>query len=188
MAFQAWTCRISTAQVDGSNGQATNKECQAPRQRRRTDVRPVSKSKSTLHHQIMAPKVSQYSSLKSDDLLPGQRVSIDHYVLSLPGRLYESRGGTPIKDMYHGGAIFVDHASGYIGVRHKVSLGAADTIQAKLSFEQEAYDHGVTLQSFHKDFVKALDDKNQTIRYSGANTRFQAGVSERAIRTVVSMA
>ena len=84
----------------------------------------------------------------------------------------------------------------YIGVRHQVSLGAADTIQAKLSFEQEAYDHGVTLQSFHcdrgtfaaKDFVKALDDKNQTIRYSGANTGFQAGVSERAIRTVVNMA
>ena len=89
-------------------------------------------------------------------------------------------------NMYHGGAIFVDHASGYIAIRHQVSLGASDTIQAKLSYEQECFNSGVTVGSYHcdrgtfaaKDFVAALNEKDQSIRYSGANTGFQSGVSE----------
>ena len=91
--------------------------------------------------------------------------------------------------MHHGGAIFVDHASGHISIRHQVSLNASDTIQAKLSFKHEAFNNGVTVSSYHcdrgtfaaKDFVAALNKKDQTIRYSGANIGFQSGVSERAI-------
>ena len=77
--------------------------------------------------------------LKKNDLLPGQKVSVDHYVSSLPGRLNTSRGGTKTSNMYTGGAIFVDHASGYIDVKHQVSLGASDTIESKLSYEQAAH-------------------------------------------------
>ena len=90
----------------------------------------------------------------------------------------------------------MDHASGYNSIRHQVSLNAADTIQAKLSFEKEAFGHGIKITNYHcdkgtfaaADFVEAIAESEQNIRYSGANTGFQSGVSERAIRTVVSMA
>ena len=49
--------------------------------------------------------------------MPGQEVSVDHFVCSERGRLFSSRGKTVDKDMYAGGCIFVDHASNYISSR-----------------------------------------------------------------------
>ena len=92
--------------------------CQFGKQTRRPVHNPKNKS---LQAQVLQP-TCDYHSLKAGDLLPGQRVSVDHYVSSVPGRLYKSRGGTRDANMYHGGAIFVDHASGFISVRHQVSL------------------------------------------------------------------
>ena len=147
-----------------------------------------------LREQIMQP--TKHASLKNEDLLPGQRVSVDHFISAIPGRLYKSRGGTHLEDKYHGGAIFVDHASGHISIRHQVSLQTTDTIHSKLSYEAEAFSSGVTIQAYHsdkgtfaaKDFVNAIDDAKQTIKYSGSHTGFQNGVAERAIQTIVSMA
>ena len=34
----------------------------------------------------------KYQELKKDDLLPGQMVSVDHYILRDPGRLYHTKG------------------------------------------------------------------------------------------------
>ena len=78
---------------------------------------------------------SKEMELKKNDLHPGQKVSVDHFQSALPGRLYSSRGRMDSKDMYHGGSIFVDHASGYIQVHHQVSLSADETIKAKLMYE-----------------------------------------------------
>ncbi|KAI2490134.1 hypothetical protein MHU86_24436 [Fragilaria crotonensis] len=50
--------------------------------------------------------------LKTDNLLPGQRISVDHFICSTRGRLLTSAGKTKLDDMYTGGCIFVDHASG----------------------------------------------------------------------------
>ena len=74
---------------------------------------------------------------------------MDHYVSSVPGRLYNSRGCNDPDEMYHGGSIFVDHASGFIGLRHQVSLSAADSIKDKLSFDVEAKESAVTNQAYH---------------------------------------
>jgi len=125
--------------------------------------------------------------LKKGDIFPGQRISVDHYQSAVPGRPYSSRGSTDTKNMYHGGAIFVDHASGYLSVKHQVSLSAADTIKAKLKFEREASESGVIIQGYHtdngtfnaKEFMEALTAANQKIRFSGAGGAHQNGVAER---------
>ena len=52
--------------------------------------------------------------LKNDDLVSGQRVSVDQFQSDLPGGLYNSKWRTDAKDIFHGGYIFVNHASGYI--------------------------------------------------------------------------
>jgi len=48
--------------------------------------------------------------IRKNNLLPGQEVSVDHFVCSEKGRLFTSRGKTADKDMYADGCIFVDHS------------------------------------------------------------------------------
>jgi hypothetical protein len=116
--------------------------------------------------------------LKKDDLVPGQRVSVDHYQTAQPGRLYSSRGSTDKSDMFHGGAIFIDHASGYVALRHQVSLSTTDTIKAKVNFERFAYHEGVYIQQNHtdngvfnaKEFLKELIESQQQVCFSGVDT------------------
>ena len=78
----------------------------------------------------------------------------------------------------HGLAIFIDHASGYIALRHQVSLSSTDTIKAKVDYERFAYHDGVYIQQYHtnngvfnsKDFMKELMDSQQQVRFSGVGT------------------
>jgi len=134
--------------------------------------------------------------LKKNDLLPGQRVSVDHYQSAVPGRLYTSKGSTDEKDMFHGGAIYVDHASGYVILRHQVSFGSSDTLRGKLEFERLAYNDGVVIQNYHtdngvfstKEFMGAIMEQRQQVRFSGSGAAHQNGVAERGIQTVVNMA
>ena len=67
-----------------------------------------------------APVPDREGSLKSGDLHPGQRVSVDHFYATHKGRLYESFGKSKADKMYMGGCIFVDHASGHVHVEHEV--------------------------------------------------------------------
>ena len=84
-----------------------------------------------------------------DNLNPGQRVSVDHFHSSIPGGIYTSRWRTDNKYMHHEGYIFDDHASGYIQVIHQVAVIAADTAEAKLTYERDAYHEGVFIQWYH---------------------------------------
>ena len=146
---------------------------------------------------ITEPRDDKEMELKKDDLIPGQRISVDHYQSAATGRLYSSRGSTQDSHKFHGGAIFVDHASGKVSICHQISLSGPDTIKAKLHFEKDAYDDGVIIQSYYhtdngvftsKQFMDELLDHRQTIRFSGSGAAHQNGVAERAIRTVVTMA
>ena len=135
-------------------------------------------------------------SLKKNVLFPGQVVASDHYMSSVPGRLYSSRGSTPSERMYHGGTIFVDNATGLIDIEHQVSLSANDTIKAKLKFEEKARESGVSVQAYHTDngvftseeFLSKLSEDGQKIKFSGVGAAHQNGVAERAIKTIVTMA
>lgn len=141
------------------------------------------------------PKEEKEMSLKAEDLMPGQRVSMDHYECRQPGRLYASKGSSRAQS-FCGGAIFVDHATGYVSIQHQVTLGAADTIQSKVRFERAALEDGVIIQGYHtdngvfssKEFMEELMHKGQNVRFSGAGAGHQNGVAERSIRTVVGIA
>jgi hypothetical protein len=159
--------------------------CQYGKGRRRPSLGKVTK-----------PIPSKEGSLKSEDLFPGQTVSVDHFQSSAKGRLYESFGKTSEDKMYSGGCIFVDHATGYIHVEHQVSWSAAETIAAKHRYERHMLDMGVTVVSYQSDngtfgaaaFVKELLTKNQHSTYSGVGAHHQNGVVERGIGTIMSMA
>ena len=121
---------------------------------------------------------------------PGDRVSSDQYEVRLKGRTL-----TTSKDqnqMYNGGTIFIDHASGKVFGYHQVSLRAGETLISKRKLEREASQHGITIKSFLSDngiykseeFRSDLTRKNQDIRFSGVGAHHQNGVSERHIKTI----
>ena len=114
--------------------------------------------------------------LKKDHLLPGQMVSADHYILRDPGRLYHTKGKSDQSDMFSGGCVFIDHASGYVISKHQVAINATETVKAKLTFEREAQSQGVVIKGYHTDngilnsseFMEELLKKQQEIRFSEA--------------------
>jgi hypothetical protein len=73
--------------------------------------------------------------LKKDNLLPGQRISVDHFICSTKGRLSTSAGKTKESEMYDGGCIFVDSGSGYVHVEFQTTLDTHKSLKAKQKFE-----------------------------------------------------
>ena len=145
---------------------------------------------------VKTPKPERAGSLKHEDLFPGQRVSVDHFVCSTKGRLYSSKGKTADKDMYCGGCLFVDHASGYIHVEHQVAFNAAQTLLSKHRFERHCQDMGATVVNYQTDngvfnaaaFVTEIEKRGQQVRFSGVGAHHQNGVAERNIGTIMRMA
>jgi hypothetical protein len=86
--------------------------------------------------------------IRKGDLQPGDCVSVNQYVSSVPGRLPHTAGKEKPNEKYNGGTIFVDHASSYIHLTHQVSLRAGETLKSKLGFERFADSCGVRLRSF----------------------------------------
>jgi hypothetical protein len=132
-----------------------------------------------------------------DNLLPGQRIAVDHFICSTRGRLLTSAGKTKLDDMYTGGCIFVDHASGYIFVEDQVSLNLHETLKAKESFERMCRNTGVTPQDYLADnlktftsaeFSRNLSDFQQVIRFAGVGAHHHNGIAERNIRTIMAVA
>jgi hypothetical protein len=131
--------------------------------------------------------------LRSDTtLLPGSRISVDHYESSVRGRLTSTYGKENSSLKLCGGTIFTNHYSGFIQVNHQPSLSATDTILSKNKFEASMEDCGIAVQSYHSDdgiftsrqFEEQLQLAHQTIRFSGVGARHQNGIAERSIQTV----
>ncbi len=81
--------------------------------------------------------------LSKEVLIPGQKVSMDHFIVSTPGRLFNSRGSESHDRRFKGGVIFVDHATGYVFVEPVVNFTAGEAIRAKRAFEAEMSSMGV---------------------------------------------
>jgi hypothetical protein len=69
--------------------------------------------------------------LSKDMLFPGQNLLIDHFIVTTLGMLFQSRGGKSHDSMFKGGAIFVDHTSGFVNVVPVVNFTAGETLRAK---------------------------------------------------------
>ena len=89
--------------------------------------------------------------LKKDHLLPGHMVSADHYISRAPGRLYHTKGKSDQSDIFSGGCAFIDHASGYVSIKHQVAINATETVKEKLTFERESQSQGVVIKGYHND-------------------------------------
>ena len=72
--------------------------------------------------------------LNKDNILPGKMVSADHYISWDPGRIYHTKGKSDQSDIFSGGCVFIDHASGYVRIKHQLAINATETVKEKLTF------------------------------------------------------
>jgi hypothetical protein len=157
------------------------------------------RSKTTKSNQVIDPvaKAKLLEKLLSKEvLIPGQKVSMDHFIVSSPGRLFSSRGREASDKMYKGGVIFVDHASGYVHIEPVVNFTAGKALRAKRAFEREMLSMGVTVLNYHTDngvfTAQAYQDElaklNQQLSLSGVGAHHQNAMAERMIGVTVAMA
>jgi hypothetical protein len=137
--------------------------------------------------------------LRQGNLMPGQEVSVDHFICSQRGRLFQTpRGKEAEKDKYCGGCIFVDHASNYTHVEFLQVLTTHATLaDAKVSFEGHCHDVGVVPTKYlsdngsaftsSKEFAHHLNVFQQVSRFAGVGSHHQNGHAERAIQTIMSI-
>ena len=83
---------------------------------------------------------------KKDNLLPGQMVSEDQYILRGPCRLYHAKEKSYPYDMFSGGCVFIDRASGYVRINHPVVINATENFKEKLIFERDNKIQGVVIK------------------------------------------
>ena len=142
--------------------------------------------------------------LSADQVQPGQRVFVDHFICSTRGRQIRGHGirdpKSPVRtkmESYSGGCLFVDASTGFIHVEFQSHLSSQETIQAVESFEKHALDNGIVVQAYQSDngsaftssaFRTHLQTKAQVALYSGAGSHHQNGKAERGIRTIMAMA
>ena len=146
---------------------------------------------------ISTPVLSSEGALKKNNLLPGQHVSVDHFICHTRGRLYNSKGKTKKESMFAGGCLFVDYASGLVHVEHQVAMTTHETLKSKTDFEAAARDSGVIIQAYTSDngsafsstdFNKELSTFKQIIRFAGIGAHHHNGVAERNIQSIMCMA
>jgi histone deacetylase 1/2 len=85
----------------------------------------------------------------------------------------------------------VDHFSRLSFVYLQYSSSGAETLKAKLAFEDFARSHGVTIKHYHADngrfvdnlFKNSCEEKGQTQSFCGVNAHWQNGIAERHIRS-----
>jgi hypothetical protein len=143
-------------------------------------------------------KVSdKVGAISRDSKLPGEQVSVDHFVCNVKGRLFTSKGQTKDDLMYCGGCVFVYHFSGLIHVELQQNLNTHETLASKGRYEAMAQDSGVVPQMYlsdngpafsSHDYARQLQKFEQVSKFAGAGAHHQNGMAERSIRTVNSIA
>ena len=135
--------------------------------------------------------------LKKENLFPGQKVSVDHFACSTKGRLLHTFGKEPDSERYSGGAIFVDHATGYVYVHNQVHINTHETLEGKLAFEGHCKDFGVVVSEYQSDngriftsarYVEHLRKFEQVSSFAGVGAHHHNGIAERSIQTIMSIA
>ena len=64
-------------------------------------------------------------------------MSADHYISRAPGRIYHTKGKPDPSDMLSGECVFIEHARGYVSIKHQVAINATESVKANLEFEKE---------------------------------------------------
>jgi hypothetical protein len=122
---------------------------------------------------------------------PGDCVSVDQLESKTPGFVGQLKSPILTKNRYKIATIFVDHFSRLSFVYLQYSSSGAETLKAKLAFEDFARSHGVTIKHYHADngrfvdnlFKNSCEEKGQTQSFCGVNAHWQNGIAERHIRS-----
>jgi hypothetical protein len=146
-------------------------------------------------HKRPSASASTARPIDSDNLQPGDRVSIDQLESSTPGCV-DNYKGKPTTAKYHAASVYVDHASHYTFIKCHYSTGSQEAIEGKQRFEQLAALHGVKIKSYRADngimachdFIQHVTMNQQAISHCGVNAHGQNGIAERSIRTICDRA
>jgi transposase InsO family protein len=119
---------------------------------------------------------------------PGEVVSVDQLESSTPGFIGQMTGKLT-RQRIVASKIFVDHASDFKYIYHQTSLTSEETLKRKLAFENFALSHGVNIKHYHVDngrfkdnlFMNSIEEKGQTISFSGVGAHHQNGIAEKRI-------
>jgi hypothetical protein len=106
------------------------------------------------------------------------------FVAQLKGMLTNKR--------YKAATVFVDHFSRLQYIHLMTTLLSDEMVAAKLTFEQFAEQHGITIQHYHcnngrfadNDSKSACKQAQQRLTFCGINAHFQNGIAEKAIRNL----
>ena len=97
---------------------------------------------------VTAKIADKEGALKKEDLLPGQRVSVDHFVCSTKGRLLSGFGKASEDNMHCGSCLFADHVSKCIHVVLQLHPNSHKMLKAKETCELLMRDFRVVVQEF----------------------------------------
>ena len=95
---------------------------------------------------IQRANIDHSDVLKKDDLKPGDCVSTDQYECRLKRQLPCTKGKEGLIKMFCGGSVFIDHATLFIKLYNKVSVGASDTIRANEMYEAQTNEIGIEIE------------------------------------------
>jgi hypothetical protein len=112
------------------------------------------------------PDASHNGALEKENLLPRKKVSVDNFICSTKGILYNSTGNSSPEIMHSGGHLFVDHATGPAHVEHQIALTSHETLFSKQKFKAAARDCGVIPQAYLSDKGKAFSSDTYTLELS----------------------
>ena len=150
------------------------------------------------------PEVTKQTAIKEKEGIlsagavePGDFVSMDQFICKTPGRLPTGYGREHPSNRYHGGTIFNDAVSGTIWVENQVSLGAGETIESKLRFEQWLRELAwIEVKHYRSDngvftaeeFREQCESQDQSLSFSGVGAKHMNARAERSIGIIMGMA
>ena len=79
---------------------------------------------------------------------PGDEISCDQFVCSVPGRLPHTKGREGLASRYYGGTLYYDSYSKFMHVQCQVSLRTGETIMGKRKLDSYARQFGVKIKAY----------------------------------------
>ena len=78
-------------------------------------------------------------------------VSTGQYILQDTSSILHTKVNSNSSKIFYVGCIFVDHASGYMIIKHQVTINTTETVKDKLTFEQEDQSQVVVIKGYQTD-------------------------------------
>jgi len=101
-------------------------------------------------HRRPVASVTKAHPMESDDLQPGDCVSVDQIESSTPGYI-DTYSGKPPSTRYHAASLYVDHASCFMYLKRHYSTGGAEAVEGKQQFVQSAHSYGIKVKAYWAD-------------------------------------